>query len=70
MRVLDDIQRGNISNDTSFGGSSMRLSIQDLFETFRERAQWTNEIIETGLSERLPVLEETITDVNLLDAIK
>jgi hypothetical protein len=45
----------------------MRLSLHDLYITFQERAVWTNNIIEGGLSSRLGVLEETITDVNLIE---
>jgi hypothetical protein len=44
----------------------MSLSLQDLYETFRERSRWTNRIIETGLTSRLGIFEETITDVNLV----
>jgi hypothetical protein len=45
----------------------MQLSISDLHKTFQERADWTNRIIQGGLSTRLGVLEETITDVNLIE---
>lgn len=45
----------------------MRLSIRDLHITFQERSLWTNRIIEGGLSTRLGILEETITDVNLIE---
>jgi hypothetical protein len=45
----------------------MRLSLCDLHITFQERATWTSSIIENGFSSRLGVLEETITDVNLIE---
>lgn len=45
----------------------MRLQLRDLCETFAERATWTGQIIESGYSTRLGVLEETITDVNLIE---
>ena len=44
----------------------MRLTLSDLCQTFSERADWTNRIIGGGLSTRLGVLEEKITDVNLI----
>jgi hypothetical protein len=45
----------------------MRLSLHELHTTFQERTIWTNSIIEGGFSSRLGVLEETITDVNLIE---
>lgn len=44
----------------------MRLSLRDLCATFQECTLWTNNIIEDSLSSRLGILEETITDVNLI----
>jgi hypothetical protein len=44
----------------------MRLSLRDLCATFQECTLWTNNIIEDGLSSRLGILEETITDINLI----
>jgi hypothetical protein len=44
----------------------MSLSFQALYETFSEQAQWTSDIIHSGFSTRLGILEETITDMNLL----
>ncbi|BAZ47571.1 hypothetical protein NIES4103_01720 [Nostoc sp. NIES-4103] len=45
----------------------MRLSLSDLCATFQECAFWTNSVIEDSLSSRLGILEETITDVNLIN---
>jgi hypothetical protein len=45
----------------------MQLSLFDLYTTFQERTSWTSKIIEDGFSSRLGVLEETITDVNLIE---
>lgn len=42
------------------------LALGDLCSTFSERARWTPDVIGQGLASRLGVLEETITDVNLL----
>src|SRR5690349_11164115 len=44
----------------------MNLSRHALYETFHEQAQWTSEIIQSGYSTRLGILEETITDMHLL----
>ncbi len=46
---------------------SMQLSFSELCTTFHERASWTNQIIKKGLSSRLGILEETITDFNLIE---
>lgn len=48
----------------------MRLLLRDLYTTFQERTIWTNSIIKGGLSSRLGILEETITDVNLIEISK
>lgn len=45
----------------------MNLSFSDLCQTLSDRAKWTNDIIAKGWTKSLPVLEETITDVNLLE---
>jgi hypothetical protein len=45
---------------------SMNLSRHVLYETFHEQAQWTSDIIQSGFSTRLGILEETITDMHLL----
>ena len=45
----------------------MKLSHSELCQTFRDRATWTHAVIERGLSTRLGILEETITDVNLIE---
>jgi hypothetical protein len=45
----------------------MQLSAHELCQTFRERAAWTDRVIEQGLSTRLGILEETITDMHLLE---
>jgi hypothetical protein len=45
----------------------MFLSFQKLSQTFSERARWTNNVIYQGLSSRLGILEETITDMHLLE---
>ena len=44
----------------------MNLSRHALYETFHEQARWTSEIIQRGFSTRLGILEETITDMNLI----
>ncbi len=43
------------------------LRASDICSTLKERAKWTNRSIGHGLSTRLGVMEETITDVNLLE---
>lgn len=43
------------------------LKRKNLCETLKKRALWTHKIIGQGFSSRLGVLEETITDVNLLE---
>jgi len=43
------------------------ISAKDLCTALNDRAKWTNKIIGQGLSSRLGVLEETITDVNLIE---
>ncbi|WP_242342703.1 hypothetical protein [Anaeromyxobacter terrae] len=43
----------------------MRAS--DLRETLESRATWTNNIIRDGFTSRLGILEETITDMHLLE---
>lgn len=43
------------------------LKRKNLYETLKERALWTHKLIGQGFSSRLGVLEETITDVNLLE---
>lgn len=48
----------------------MRLSLRDLCETFQECTAWTNGSIEDGLSSRLGILEETLTDINLVKISK
>lgn len=48
----------------------MRLSLRDLCATFQECAVSTNGIIEDGLSSRLGILEETLTDINLVTIAK
>jgi hypothetical protein len=45
----------------------MANSITDLCSTFRERAEWTNDIIRSGYATRLGILEESITDYHLLE---
>ncbi|MBN4005815.1 hypothetical protein [Nostoc sp. LPT] len=44
----------------------MRLSLSDLCATFKECTLWTNNIIKDSLSSRLGILEESITDINLV----
>lgn len=44
----------------------MKLSLWDLCATFQECTVWANSIIEDGFSSRLGILEETITDINLI----
>lgn len=39
----------------------------NLCATFQERAEWTDRIIAAGYSSRLGILEETITDIHLLE---
>lgn len=43
------------------------LSTNDLCRTLQERAKWTDRSIKHGLSTRLGLMEETITDINLLE---
>ncbi len=38
-----------------------------LCATFRRRAEWTNHVIYAGYSSRLGILEETLTDIHLLE---
>jgi hypothetical protein len=45
----------------------MLLSLDDLCQALHEQAFWTNRMIHSGYSSRLGILEETITDVNLLE---
>jgi hypothetical protein len=40
---------------------------QSLCETFQERAEWTNRIIQRSHSTSLSILEETITNINLVE---
>lgn len=47
--------------------SIMNLNILDLCKTFQERALWTNDIINQGFSSTLGILEETITDMHLIE---
>lgn len=44
----------------------MKLSLSDLCATFQECTLWTNNIIKDSLSSRLGILEESITDINLV----
>lgn len=46
------------------------LTHDELCLTLKNRAQWTSKNIGDGLSTRLGLLEETITDVNLLEIAK
>lgn len=43
-----------------------KLLLCDLCETFQECTLWTNSIIEDGYSSRLGILEETLTNINLV----
>lgn len=45
----------------------MKLTHEDLFKTFSQRADWTSDIIDQGFATRMGVAEETITDCNLLE---
>lgn len=45
----------------------MTLKPADLCATFSERAEWTSGIIGSGYSTRLGILEETVTDINLVE---
>ena len=43
------------------------LTSEHLCKTLKQRAVWTNDLIRDGYSSQLGVMEETITDVNLLE---
>jgi hypothetical protein len=45
----------------------MKLSLLDLQKTFSNRAYWTNTLINSAILTGLGVLEETITNVNLIE---
>ncbi|MEH2230507.1 MAG: hypothetical protein V7K71_12815 [Nostoc sp.] len=47
----------------------MKLSLRDLYGTFQECTLWTNNIIKGSLSSRLSILEESITDINLITSL-
>jgi hypothetical protein len=42
------------------------ITLNSFYETLRERAHWTNEIMNKGVFLRLGIMEETITDMHLL----
>jgi hypothetical protein len=43
------------------------LNLHDLRQTFDERARWTNRMLLAGTVTRLGLLEESITDINLIE---
>jgi hypothetical protein len=45
----------------------MNLSIKSLYQTFRDVALRTGQLIEAGAVSGLGIFEETLTDVNLLE---
>lgn len=42
------------------------MKLSEFSNTLRKRAHWTNDIIKKGNIYQLGIMEETITDVNLL----